>query len=218
MIADAVPARAARNPATSCDHRQPLIAHQFMHPAKRQLAKLVQFAGIRLAVRMDAPVGHDPMRWTVGHHGEADRRHPALSHRSRDRTERPTVTDVRSCWRCRRHDCGYPRSPQPRIARRASACCCGEDGPPAHAARHISGPAANTPRRLTDLQPGGSSNRAPCNWYRQPGRHRRAARASDRSGAAAAPASGSARRRTPQPTPRDRAGNILGSSLVQRSG
>ena len=72
------------------DQREPLIARQFVHPAERQLGVFVQFAGRRVAIRVDPSIGHDLLCRSVGHHREADRRHAAPAHRFRHRTERAT--------------------------------------------------------------------------------------------------------------------------------
>ena len=75
-------------PGGILDHHQPLIARHAVHARERQLAILVQFAGRRLAVGMNASIGHDPVGRSVGHHREADRRQSALSHRLPDRAEK----------------------------------------------------------------------------------------------------------------------------------
>ena len=74
------------------DDRQALLLRQRMHAAEGELRVLIQLAGVRLAVGMDAAVRHDAVRRPVGHHGVADHRHAALPHRLGDRVEGPPRT------------------------------------------------------------------------------------------------------------------------------
>src|SRR6185437_2287708 len=75
-------------------YAQMLLSDQAMHAFEAALRVVVQLAGFRRAIRMDASVRHDAMARGIRYGRQAHGGHAAGPHRLADRTERQVVGDA----------------------------------------------------------------------------------------------------------------------------